>query len=615
MPLNRCSRKNLFILILVLFVFAALPVRAFAGDEEDMGMLRLYYEDKDLVLSVTRNPVTASNVAEDVTIVSAEEIEAMNAHTVADVLSHVTGIQLSIDGAGPGAAATIIVHGSTFSQILFMIDGVSQNFTSSNFPDVAAMPVQNIERIEILKGLASSSWGPAMGGVINVVTKAPRDDVKFSGTLSSSYGEKNTGDYRGEASGTLGKVGYYVSGGRLTTDGLRHGSSNYSSDFFSKLKLDLPDSGEALFWLSLADGDRTAGEDRWATNDTHSYLTSSLRVKYNLSDELELDTLSRISFKKTDQFQAVPVGGELFSKSQTGNEAVFGGSTNLLWRHDIHSVAVGVDYSHSDLQYRAFSGASTLLQDRVGVDKWGGFATDTIAIGKLSVIPGIRYDITNLTGNYVSPSLGATYSITDTTLFRTYVGKGFSLPDALPGLNNEKIWSVQAGIESDALRYVHLKGTYFRTETWNIYEGGLAYTTTTQYTNGVEVEAKTASYLNTSLSGGFVFTDIEDAKDPANIKGLPRYAWDVGVHYNDMKSLRATLLGRYTWWNEVSGYGARYNDFIWDATVTKKLITADSPVVPELFFSIHNIFDGKQYLYGMFQTAGRWVEGGVRFKF
>lgn len=602
-----------------------MPAWAFAGDEEDMSMLRLYYEDKDLLLSVTRNPVPVSNIAEDLTIVTAEEIEAMNAHTLADVLSHVTGLQLELRG-GPGSTTTVLVQSSDFNHFLFKIDGMTQNNIASNYPDFGAMPVQSIERIEILKGPASSLWGSALGGVINVVTKAPRDDVKFSGTLSSSYGEKNTGDYHGEATGTLGKVGYYASGGRITTDGLRPNNSNYSNDLFTKLRLDLPENGEALFWLSWVNGDRTSGEEhrvetaapqKWTDNDIHSYLTSALGVRYNLSEEVELETSARLSFKSTNQLQGVE---GLFNLNRTGNEAVFGGSTKLLWRHDIHSVAVGVDYDHGDLGYRAFIGDMTLQKAYAGMDKWGVFATDTIAFNKLSVIPGIRYDTSNTSGDCFSPSLGMTYSLTENTLLRTYAAKGFSVPEALPSLGNEKVWSVQAGIETAELRYVRLKGTYFRNETWDIYDGGVnpvtnKPTTTRERREGVEVEAKTASYRNTSLSAGFIFTDVEDMKNPDNVKGVPRYTWDIGMHYNDMKSLRATLLGRYTWWNAPSSNNARYNDFVWDATVSKKLVSSDSRVVPEVFFSVHNIFNGKQYLYDMFRNAGRWVEGGVRFKF
>lgn len=620
---NRCSAKNLLIFLLVLIVAAALPVWAFAGDEEDMSMLHLYYEDKDLLLSVTRNPVPASNIAEDVTIVTAEEIEAMNAHTLTDVLSHVTGLQVEMRG-GPGAAANVLVQSSSFNHFLFMLDGVTQNNIASNYPDFGAMPVQNIERIEILKGPASSSWGSALGGVINIVTKSPRDDVKFSGTLSASNGEKNTGDYRGEASGTLGKVGYYISGGRLTTDGLRPNDSNYSNNLFSKLKLDLPDNGEASFWLSWVDGDRTSGEDhrspntpplRWIGNDRHTYLSSALGVKYHLSEDVDLDTSTRISFKEVDQLQGI---AGLRTQNIVDNEAVFGGSVKLLWRHDIHNVAVGVDYDHGDLNYRAFSGNTTFLAPKVGMDKWGIFATDTIAINKLSVIPGVRYDVSNTNGNYFSPSLGMTYSLTEDTVFRTYAAKGFSVPEALPGATNEKIWSVQAGIESSELRYIRLKGTYFRNETWNIYTvdpSSGSPTTTSQRREGVEVEAKTTSYCDTSLSGGFIFTDVKDFKFPDNVKGIPTYTWDVGVHYDDMKSLRATLLGRYTWWNAAPVNNARYTDFIWDATVTKRLVSSDALVVPEVFFSVRNLFNGRQYLYDMFQNAGRWVEGGVRFKF
>ncbi|MCP6657794.1 TonB-dependent receptor plug domain-containing protein, partial [Klebsiella pneumoniae] len=92
-------------------------------------------------------------------------------------------------------------------QVLVLIDGVSQTSTSSNFADVGAIPVQNIERVEIIKGPASTSWGSSLGGIINVITKSPEENRAAAGMVSASLGERFTGDYRGELTGTVGSFG------------------------------------------------------------------------------------------------------------------------------------------------------------------------------------------------------------------------------------------------------------------------------------------------------------------------------------------------------------------------------------------------------------------------
>ena len=76
----------------LLFTCVALALLSFyceafaAPSQEEMEVLRLFYKEKDLVVSSTRHPKPVSQVAENITVVTAKEIEEMNAHTVAEVL-------------------------------------------------------------------------------------------------------------------------------------------------------------------------------------------------------------------------------------------------------------------------------------------------------------------------------------------------------------------------------------------------------------------------------------------------------------------------------------------------------------------------------------------------
>ena len=103
--------------------------------------------------------------------------------------------------------------GSEQRHVTVLIDGIIQNNLDSNLADVGIIPVQMIERIEIVKGPASSVWGSALGGVINVITKNPVDSG-LHGTTSVSYGTRNTEDYRAEISGKKGDLGLYLASRR-----------------------------------------------------------------------------------------------------------------------------------------------------------------------------------------------------------------------------------------------------------------------------------------------------------------------------------------------------------------------------------------------------------------
>lgn len=190
------------------------------AEYDDMKVLEMFYEDKELVVTPSRDPKPISQVAENIDIITAREIEAIGAHTLADVLLHVPGVQIDLRG-GPGVPANAFIQGSEARHVLVVIDGVTFNTLSDNVADIALIPVQLIQRVEIIKGPASSAWGSSLGGVINVITRNPDDSRWMKGFLSASVGERTTGDFRGEMTGTTTPFSYYLFAGGLTSDGLR----------------------------------------------------------------------------------------------------------------------------------------------------------------------------------------------------------------------------------------------------------------------------------------------------------------------------------------------------------------------------------------------------------
>jgi vitamin B12 transporter len=69
---------------------------AYAQDEEELQILQMFYKEEELVVTPTRYPKPISQTAENITVVTAEQIEAMNAHTLTDVLNTIPGVQVDI---------------------------------------------------------------------------------------------------------------------------------------------------------------------------------------------------------------------------------------------------------------------------------------------------------------------------------------------------------------------------------------------------------------------------------------------------------------------------------------------------------------------------------------
>ena len=227
-----------------------------AQSEEEMEILRMFYKDKDLVVSATRHPKYISQVAENITVITADDIEATNSHTVAEVLNRIPGLFISFS-QDFGATSLIYAQGSEDRHMLVLLDGVRWNFLNSGAAETNSIPVGIIERIEARKGPASSTWGSSLGGVINIITKPTGTDQRPTGSVKASYGEKETQDYRAELSGKAVKVGYYLFAGYQRADGLR--SSRYfdNNSFYSKIYISV--SEELNLGLSMGYSDPNTG--------------------------------------------------------------------------------------------------------------------------------------------------------------------------------------------------------------------------------------------------------------------------------------------------------------------------------------------------------------------
>jgi vitamin B12 transporter len=617
--------------IVILFLVSApfpFPGASLAQSEEEMKVLQLFYNENDLVVTATRSEKPISQVAENITVVTSDEIKAMNAHSLADVLNRVTGLQIS-NYIGPGSAPNILIQGSQPRHVLVMIDGIALNNLSDGFPDVGAMRVQQIERIEIVKGPASSSWGSSLGGVINVITKTPDDSRRFGGTVSASIGERSTGDYRGEISGVTGSLGYYLEGGGLLTDGLQPNSSVRSGNIYSKLEWRPTDESSLIFTLGYDAGSRGFSEVPAygvSFHNNYHYFFTSLAFNRRLTDELTLDLAFRGSRKSSELEQNV-LGTDVELQNFEGKDTNFGGSARITWEQDWHNFLFGADFDFGKLQSENVSNGSQHL------DKWALYVNDTIKLWKFSITPGLRYDNTSTNGDFWSPSLGVTCAIADSTVIRGYVARGFSIPPLgttfgtglfsvpNPNLKMETVWSYTAGFETAALQYVWLKATYFRHDvsdalTSTLLPGGLftVINSAKQRREGVEVELKTTPVFHLSFTAGFTFINAKDLTTGEVIKDVPRYVYDAGIQYDDSRYLRAVLKGRYINWNAYPEDFGKYGAMVWDLNLSRKLPLPDG-LDGEVFFTAHNIFNGAQYVTDIFKNPGRWFEGGLRFSF
>ncbi|MGB5097160.1 MAG: TonB-dependent receptor [Porticoccaceae bacterium] len=187
--------------------------------------------DEELVVTATRSPYSADHVASTVRVIDAEQIRASGAHNLSDLLRNLGPVQVQ-DSMGNGRDSRLALRGfATAQNVLVLVDGRSLNNTDLAGPDLTAVAVGDIERVEILEGGAGTLYGDqAVGGVINIITRSggPRQ-----GRVSVGHGSYDSENYAGSyqdrfASGLYYRVGSEVERSDAYRDGGAVAYGNYS---------------------------------------------------------------------------------------------------------------------------------------------------------------------------------------------------------------------------------------------------------------------------------------------------------------------------------------------------------------------------------------------------
>ena len=615
---------------------------------EEMQTLRMFYREEDLVVSPTRHPKPITQVAENISVITAEEIEAMNAHTVAEVLNRVAGVYVNFN-QDFGASSLIFIQASEARHVLVLVDSVPWNFLSEGSAETNSIPVGIIDRIEVIKGPASSAWGSSLGGVINVITKPVGNTSRPAGKVRASFGKDNTQDLRAELSGNVGLLGYFLFAGYQNSDGLRDSREFENPSFYSKLNLPVynkADLGISIGYSSpeVKLGDFPSQDISSTGHNRNLFTTASLDATF--SEELSVDTaLYYFQQKVVQKNNALGLGlngpsGDLFLKT-TFDEQTFGGNSKLIWKTGRHTVVLGGEYVHGKLDQSLDAGSvlqsfgvPATSDSNPDIDRWAIFANDTIVINRLAITPGIRYDYNDITGSFISPSLGVTYHVGENSILRASVARGFNVPplsftsssglflDPNPDLEPEEVWSYQAGAETASIPYLWLKATVFYHDLDDRLEreflGGGPPRFNDIFTNsgrikrqGIEIELLTAPVYNFSFRGNFAYTDLSPSNDTGSDM---TWAYNLGLQYDDKKSLTAQLFGHYIWWDVDPIFEASHNDIIWDFNLNYKIKTTGKVIV-DLFFTGHNLLNGDQYFQGDNKNPRRWAEAGIQFTF
>jgi vitamin B12 transporter len=170
-----------------------------------------------IIVTATRTARTADETLASVTVITREEIERRQATSVQEVLRGVPGLGISNSG-GLGKTTSVFLRGTNSDHVLVLIDGIrigSVTLGTAAFQDI---PIDQVERIEIVRGPRSSLYGSeAIGGVIQIFTR--KGGGKPTPNFSVAGGSHATYKLAGGVSGGAGPAWYSVNASHLDTQG------------------------------------------------------------------------------------------------------------------------------------------------------------------------------------------------------------------------------------------------------------------------------------------------------------------------------------------------------------------------------------------------------------
>lgn len=391
-----------------------------------------------------------------ISVISAEEIKARSYTDITDVLKNVPGIHVQ----GGGVEQSIMIRGMGADYTLFLVDGKPMqdnqafglNGAQAGTPINFLPPLEAIERIEVIRGPASSLYGSsAMGGVVNVITRKVRND--FGGSLSAEYVKSGPGNdltNDGFSSSVALNMPLLEDVMSLQVTGAFHdqeesdfvgGGDSAASDpdyrrrsAGAKLAWKLDEANTFTVGGDHAEQERTHTPGRSvAADDDYSY-SRSLRDSFYLTHEGRHESVtwsSYVTYESSENPTRV--------NADTGNGIEFNAwnaNSQATWfLGDSHTLVAGGSYRREELQDGATNGLDlpgiAVPTDVISMKRYQSslFVEDNWQLtADLALLFGGRYDDNEKFGGNFSPKVYAVYGLTDTLTLKGGMTTGYKAP-------------------------------------------------------------------------------------------------------------------------------------------------------------------------------------------
>jgi len=572
----------------------------------------------EIVVTATMTPKAVKDCSASISVISADDLNAFTANNALNLLSNQPGIFIHRTGDFGRADVDIRGIGQRGQRIAILVDGRPEKMGLFGCAVTHAFPLDNVERIEVVRGPSSVLYGSeALGGVINILTRMPRK--KFETDFSASYGSFNTQQYNFRHGGNLNKLHYYFTLDRRSSDGHRE-NSNYSGNAFTgKVIYDLSEHFEVSFRGKYFNGKKyEAGSiDVPLTNFWNDYERGA--VDFSLSGKGDKDEVFLKLYRNFGHHQ--------FSDGWHSRDYINGGVLRYTTHRIVNNeMTIGADF-------RILGGKS--YNWPIGEwDKYEAavFIQDEYVLAKRLILSaGIRLHNDSLYGSEICPHGGLVYQLSEKTSLRGTINKGFRSPQlnelymypaANSALEPERVWNYEIGFKQDIARWLTLDGSFYQMKGSNLIETQpnaspppeFKFLNTGEFTfKGAEFSLR--AEFNQNLSGILFYTYLDPGE---KTRGRPGQKLDFTLRLRE-KLFHISMQAQY-----VTDYFA--SDFSTNSLPSyllfNSMLIVNISRALELFFDINNIFNEDYRIYvdlpgiaaGIYPMPGRNLNLGIRIK-
>lgn len=398
---------------------------------------------EQVVVTAHATPVPFKSLARTARVISREQIENLPIQSVADLVRYAASVEVLARGPY-GTQSDFSIRGSTFEQVLIMVDGVRLNNpqTGHHNGDIP-VALHDVDRVEVLYGPGSSLHGAdAMAGAINIVTREndSRTEVQLSG---GQYGLATASGSIHIPTGPLRRISAWGerSSGFTSDRDFRHLGFRVDGGF-----------GETRFQFAHLDKDFGA-KGFYGPSPSREWTTHTMAsVNSPLLHGEKWDLEARAAYRTHGDHFLWDVNRPGFAENFHRDHSVEGGAV-LDWRL--------ADKSRLTLGGNA--GGDWIDSSNLGTHRYGRYALSVELEQKLQdrvvLYPGIRYDRYSNFGGAWSPSLSGLVWLSPTWKLRSSIGESFRIPTfteryyqdpnhrAESDLKPERALGIEAGVD------------------------------------------------------------------------------------------------------------------------------------------------------------------------